>query len=133
MASVKALAGQDFIDAVQAADGRHQILRRQPALLHAELIRAAVLTGARETAARSAAAPLRRVVDVIEVPDRREAIIRAVRLARASGAPHPVVLVAGKGHEQGQEVAGVVHPFDDRSVVRQALLDELSPARPGGQ
>ena len=82
---------------------------------------------------RSAAAPLRRVVDVIEVPDRREAIIRAVRLARASGAPHPVVLVAGKGHEQGQEVAGVVHPFDDRSVVRQALLDELSPARPGGQ
>ncbi len=98
-----------------------------------ELIRAAVLTGARETAARSAAAPLRRVVDVIEVPDRREAIIRAVRLARASGAPHPVVLVAGKGHEQGQEVAGVVHPFDDRSVVRQALLDELSPARPGGQ
>jgi UDP-N-acetylmuramoyl-L-alanyl-D-glutamate--2,6-diaminopimelate ligase len=31
------------------------------------------------------------------------------------------VLVAGKGHEQGQEVAGVVHPFDDRSTLAAAL------------
>jgi UDP-N-acetylmuramoyl-L-alanyl-D-glutamate--2,6-diaminopimelate ligase len=32
-----------------------------------------------------------------------------------------VVLVAGKGHETGQEVAGVVLPFDDRDVVRAEL------------
>jgi UDP-N-acetylmuramoyl-L-alanyl-D-glutamate--2,6-diaminopimelate ligase len=31
------------------------------------------------------------------------------------------VLVAGKGHETGQEVAGVIHPFDDRDVLREAL------------
>jgi UDP-N-acetylmuramoyl-L-alanyl-D-glutamate--2,6-diaminopimelate ligase len=31
------------------------------------------------------------------------------------------VLVAGKGHEQGQYIAGEVFPFDDRAVVRRAL------------
>jgi hypothetical protein len=29
--------------------------------------------------------------------------------------------VAGKGHETGQEVAGTLHPFDDRAVLREAL------------
>jgi UDP-N-acetylmuramoyl-L-alanyl-D-glutamate--2,6-diaminopimelate ligase len=50
-------------------------------------------------------------------PDRRTAIQRAVELA----APGDVVLIAGKGHEQGQEISGVVHPFDDRTVAREAL------------
>ncbi len=50
-------------------------------------------------------------------PDRRSAIQRAVGLAEAGD----VVVVAGKGHEQGQEIAGSVHPFDDRAVVRDAL------------
>jgi UDP-N-acetylmuramoyl-L-alanyl-D-glutamate--2,6-diaminopimelate ligase len=54
---------------------------------------------------------------VEEVPDRRAAIERAVAWAR----PGDVVVVAGKGHEQGQEVAGVVHPFDDRVVLRESL------------
>jgi UDP-N-acetylmuramoyl-L-alanyl-D-glutamate--2,6-diaminopimelate ligase len=54
---------------------------------------------------------------VLEVGDRRTAIREA--LARASAGD--VVLVAGKGHETGQEVAGVVHPFDDREVVRREL------------
>jgi UDP-N-acetylmuramoyl-L-alanyl-D-glutamate--2,6-diaminopimelate ligase len=56
-------------------------------------------------------------VDVEIDPDRRSAIERAVSLAQ----PGDVVLIAGKGHEQGQEIAGVVHPFDDRSVAREAL------------
>jgi UDP-N-acetylmuramoyl-L-alanyl-D-glutamate--2,6-diaminopimelate ligase len=30
-------------------------------------------------------------------------------------------VIAGKGHEQGQEIAGVVDPFDDREVAREAL------------
>jgi UDP-N-acetylmuramoyl-L-alanyl-D-glutamate--2,6-diaminopimelate ligase len=51
------------------------------------------------------------------VPDRRAAVERAVAWAR----PGDVVVVAGKGHEQGQEVAGVVHPFDDRVVLRESL------------
>jgi UDP-N-acetylmuramoyl-L-alanyl-D-glutamate--2,6-diaminopimelate ligase len=56
-------------------------------------------------------------VDVEIDPDRRSAIHRAVGLAE----PGDVVVVAGKGHEQGQDVGGVVHPFDDRMVVREAL------------
>ena len=52
-------------------------------------------------------------------PDRRSAIRRAVGLA----APGDVVLIAGKGHEQGQDIAGVVQPFDDREVAREALAE----------
>ncbi len=55
--------------------------------------------------------------DVEVVPERRAAIERAVALAR----PGDVVVVAGKGHEQGQEIDGVMHPFDDRVVLREAL------------
>ena len=40
-----------------------------------------------------------------------------------SRAPATAVVVAGKGHETGQEVAGVVHPFDDRDVLRAALRE----------
>jgi UDP-N-acetylmuramoyl-L-alanyl-D-glutamate--2,6-diaminopimelate ligase len=54
---------------------------------------------------------------VREVGDRRAAIAAALEAA----GPGDVVLVAGKGHETGQEVAGVVHPFDDRDVVRELL------------
>jgi UDP-N-acetylmuramoyl-L-alanyl-D-glutamate--2,6-diaminopimelate ligase len=56
-------------------------------------------------------------LDVEIDPDRRSAIQRAVGLAQAGD----IVLIAGKGHEQGQEIAGVVHPFDDRAVARDAL------------
>ena len=35
--------------------------------------------------------------------------------------PHDVVLIAGKGHEPYQEIAGVQHPFDDTEVARRAL------------
>ena len=56
-------------------------------------------------------------------PDRRGAIARAIESAREGD----VVLIAGKGSEQGQEVAGVVQPFDDRDVARE-LLRALLPA-----
>jgi UDP-N-acetylmuramoyl-L-alanyl-D-glutamate--2,6-diaminopimelate ligase len=54
---------------------------------------------------------------VEEVGDRRAAIVRAISLAE----PGDIVVVAGKGHETGQEIDGVTHPFDDREVVRAAL------------
>jgi len=50
-------------------------------------------------------------------PDRRAAIAYAVSLAR----PGDAVVVAGKGHETGQEAGGVVLPFDDRQVLREVL------------
>ena len=50
-------------------------------------------------------------------PDRRIAI----RLALAEAQPGDIVVICGKGHEQGQEIAGVVHPFDDRAVARELL------------
>jgi UDP-N-acetylmuramoyl-L-alanyl-D-glutamate--2,6-diaminopimelate ligase len=49
--------------------------------------------------------------------DRRKAIERAIGAA----GPQDIVLVAGKGHETYQEVAGVKHPFDDSEVARGAL------------
>ena len=49
--------------------------------------------------------------------DRRRAIERALELA----APGDVVVIAGKGHETGQEVVGRVLPFDDRAVARETL------------
>ncbi|HEY7602729.1 MAG TPA: UDP-N-acetylmuramoyl-L-alanyl-D-glutamate--2,6-diaminopimelate ligase [Gaiellaceae bacterium] len=50
-------------------------------------------------------------------PDRARAIERAVELASAGD----VVVIAGKGHERGQETAGVVTPFDDAEVAGEAL------------
>ncbi|MCB9761946.1 MAG: UDP-N-acetylmuramoyl-L-alanyl-D-glutamate--2,6-diaminopimelate ligase [Alphaproteobacteria bacterium] len=55
--------------------------------------------------------------DAILEPDRARAIHRAVRLAR----PGDVVLIAGKGHETTQEIAGEKLPFDDREVALAAL------------
>jgi UDP-N-acetylmuramoyl-L-alanyl-D-glutamate--2,6-diaminopimelate ligase len=50
--------------------------------------------------------------------DRRAAIERAMEAA----APGDIVLIAGKGHEQGQEFEGGRKlPFDDREVARDAL------------
>lgn len=55
--------------------------------------------------------------EVREIGDRAAAIAAAVEWAR----PGDVVLVAGKGHEIGQEIAGVKHPFDDREVLAEAI------------
>jgi UDP-N-acetylmuramoyl-L-alanyl-D-glutamate--2,6-diaminopimelate ligase len=55
--------------------------------------------------------------DVEVVPDRAEAIARAVELARDGD----VVIIAGKGAEQGQEFADRTIPFDDRDAARDAL------------
>uniref|UniRef100_UPI0026C511AA UDP-N-acetylmuramoyl-L-alanyl-D-glutamate--2, 6-diaminopimelate ligase n=1 Tax=Rhodococcus oryzae TaxID=2571143 RepID=UPI0026C511AA len=55
--------------------------------------------------------------EVREFAERAEAIADAVRWA----GPGDVVLVAGKGHEIGQEINGVKHPFDDREVLAAAI------------
>lgn len=51
----------------------------------------------------------------LRVVDRR----RAIHTGLEAAAPGDIVLILGKGHEPGQEIAGVIHPFDDRIVVRE--------------
>ncbi|RBY88932.1 UDP-N-acetylmuramoyl-L-alanyl-D-glutamate--2,6-diaminopimelate ligase [Blastococcus sp. TBT05-19] len=80
-------------------------------------IRAAMLAGTSDV-------PEALRAEIIEVAGRRDALAAAVRLARAGD----TLLVAGKGHETGQEVAGTVHPFDDRDVLRELLAAAGTPA-----
>ncbi len=70
-------------------------------------IRAAVLAGAREAAG----------AEVDEIGDRAVAIETAI----LGASTQDCVVILGKGHETGQEVAGIVHPFDDRQIARQVL------------
>jgi UDP-N-acetylmuramoyl-L-alanyl-D-glutamate--2,6-diaminopimelate ligase len=53
----------------------------------------------------------------VAIVDRREAIAHAL----AEAQPGDVVVIAGKGHEHGQTIAGVTHPFDDAQVARELL------------
>lgn len=55
--------------------------------------------------------------EVIEVAGRADAIAGAADRA----GPGDTVVIAGKGHEQGQEIDGVITPFDDRAVLRRVL------------
>jgi len=68
-------------------------------------------------AVRAGADAARTDAEIREVGDRAAAIAEAVALADAGDC----VLIAGKGHERGQEIAGTVHPFDDVQQARQAL------------
>jgi UDP-N-acetylmuramoyl-L-alanyl-D-glutamate--2,6-diaminopimelate ligase len=84
-------------------------------------IRAAVRAGAEAAAGDRAR--------VVEIADRGAAIAAAVDWARSGD----VVLIAGKGHETGQEVAGTVAPFDDRVRAAEELTRRLGgSASPGG-
>jgi UDP-N-acetylmuramoyl-L-alanyl-D-glutamate--2,6-diaminopimelate ligase len=63
--------------------------------------------------------------NVVIEPDRAAAIATALAMAQ----PGDVVLVAGKGHEPGQEIAGRLLPFDDVDTVRTALSRILASRR----
>jgi UDP-N-acetylmuramoyl-L-alanyl-D-glutamate--2,6-diaminopimelate ligase len=56
----------------------------------------------------------------LKVPDRREAIRMAIRLAQ----PSDTVLIAGKGHEDYQIIGKKKFPFDDRIEARKALEEK---------
>jgi UDP-N-acetylmuramoyl-L-alanyl-D-glutamate--2,6-diaminopimelate ligase len=81
-------------------------------------IRAALLTGANAVVMQDRG-------EVTEATDRASAIATAVRWAQ----PGDVVLVAGKGHETGQEIRGVKHPFDDRDVLAEAIAAAAGTSR----
>jgi len=65
--------------------------------------------------------------EVLIRPERREAILHAIGMAE----PGDVVLVAGKGHEKYQEIAGRTFPFDDIGVAREALEARRLKSRAG--
>lgn len=77
-------------------------------------IRAAILGGAR---GRRIGRARPGTAEVREIGDRHEAIKAAIGAAGAGDA----VVIAGKGHEQGQDVGGVVHAFSDRAEALAAL------------
>ena len=56
----------------------------------------------------------------LSIADRKEAIRTACMLAQKGD----VILVAGKGHEDYQEIKGVKHHFDDREVIREIMSKE---------
>jgi len=68
-----------------------------------------------ENAAEIRRAVLRGAPGALEIGDRREAIAAAIAEAGAED----IVLIAGKGHEQGQIVGDLVLPFDDVAVARE--------------
>ncbi|MCT2989202.1 UDP-N-acetylmuramoyl-L-alanyl-D-glutamate--2,6-diaminopimelate ligase, partial [Propionibacterium freudenreichii] len=79
-------------------------------------IRAEVLAGARQV-------PDTEVIDGL---DRRHAIGLALGMAHAGDA----VAILGKGHETTQEINGVLHPFNDVTVVQQAWTSDHPDAAP---
>jgi len=82
------------------------------------IIRAAVLAGALAQERPPGSLP----GSIREIGDRAAAIREAV----ASAGVGDTVVVLGKGHESGQDIAGVVHPFDDRAQLRAALMEHMS-------
>ena len=59
--------------------------------------------------------PADKSANVVMITNRKEAIRTACMMAR----PGDIILIAGKGHEDYQEIKGVKHHFDDREVVRE--------------
>ncbi|NUS43584.1 MAG: UDP-N-acetylmuramoyl-L-alanyl-D-glutamate--2,6-diaminopimelate ligase [Mycobacteriaceae bacterium] len=78
----------------------------------------------REQVAAGARAVVAGRGEIRVIGDRAAAIAAAVAWA----GPGDVVLVAGKGHETGQEIHGVKHPFDDRTVLAAALDQRVGGA-----
>lgn len=81
-------------------------------------IRAQVLRGAQ----RAASEIKNRDIHIEEVADRAQAIARAVHWAR----PGDAIVIAGKGHEKGQLVAGKMHEFDDVTELQKALTQRVA-------
>ena len=59
--------------------------------------------------------PASKTANVLTITNRKEAIRTACMMAR----PGDIILIAGKGHENYQDIKGVKHHFDDREVIRE--------------
>lgn len=109
-----AVAGADVV--VVTDDDPHD---EDPATIRSEVMAGAL-------AERDQQQRAGRKVQVHEVAPRQAAIARAVRIAGAAD----TVLIAGRGHETWQEIAGVDHYLDDRQEVRGAMAQRAQHPRP---
>jgi len=75
-----------------------------------------------EDPAKIRAEILRGCRNAVEIGDRRKAITTAIGRLQ----PGDVLLIAGKGHETGQEIAGEIHKFDDVAVAHAVLRQGVS-------
>ena len=60
----------------------------------------------------------------IKITDRKEAIAYAIH----HGQPGDVIVLAGKGHEDYQEICGVKHPMDERVLIKEILEEDAANA-----
>jgi UDP-N-acetylmuramoyl-L-alanyl-D-glutamate--2,6-diaminopimelate ligase len=58
----------------------------------------------------------------VEIPDRKEAIRYAIK----HGEPGDIIVLAGKGHEDYQEIKGVKYPMDERVLIQEILSEEAN-------
>jgi UDP-N-acetylmuramoyl-L-alanyl-D-glutamate--2,6-diaminopimelate ligase len=123
LVSARAITGGRVIVVFGAGGDRDRAKRPLMGEIGARLADLAIITSDNprsedpEAIVREVAAGVREGDTELEV-DRRAAIGRAVGLAR----PGDIVVIAGKGHEQGQEFeGGRKEPFDDVAVAREAL------------
>ena len=65
----------------------------------------------------------------VEICDRKEAITYAIE----HGEPGDIIVLAGKGHEDYQEIKGVKHPMDERNLIRDILSEGHIPGSAAGQ
>ena len=65
----------------------------------------------------------------VEICDRKEAITYAIE----HGEPGDIIVLAGKGHEDYQEIKGVKHPMDERDLIRDILMEGHIPGSAAGQ
>jgi UDP-N-acetylmuramoyl-L-alanyl-D-glutamate--2,6-diaminopimelate ligase len=124
LGAARALAGDGQLIAVFGAGGDRDPTKR-PAMgaAVAELADRAVVTSDNPRSEDPAAiidavvGGMRGPATTSTEPDREAAIALAFSMAE----PGDVVVLAGKGHETGQEIAGETRPFDDREVARHLL------------
>jgi UDP-N-acetylmuramoyl-L-alanyl-D-glutamate--2,6-diaminopimelate ligase len=65
-----------------------------------------------------AGVPISKKRKATRITDRREAILKTC----AEASPGDIILIAGKGHEPYQEIAGTKYPFSDKAEVIQAFM-----------
>ena len=58
--------------------------------------------------------------EYVRIPDRKEAI----RYAILGGRPGDIIVLAGKGHEDYQEIKGKKYPMDERVLIQEILAEE---------